>query len=1858
MVFLLIPSVKSFCQITVDFTSSQTTGCGSVNAAFSDLSNSTAGIITSWSWDLSGVTSSSASPGHIYSLPGSYTICLTVQDIQGNEGTLCKDNFITVFALPQPDFVADNPVGCAPLEVHYDDLSTTSGSNITEWIWGVGGSAGVITDDGTATEISSVYDVPDNYTISLTITDDNNCTNTVTKESYIQADELPILNISANQTSACVPPFQVNFSNNVIQPGVSYTWYFGNGASYNGAIPPSINYGQTGSYTITVIAETIDSGCKDTLILEDYIQVGKIASFTHSPESGCKDLVVEFTDTSPEPADSVYWSFGDGNFSTEFNPIYTYTNNGCYTATLIRYVGECVSSINSQTCIDVYNIPDVSFDMVNALGCIPPHDVDFNNQTIGGVSFEWDFGDGITSTEASPTHTYTDFGVYPVQLIATNSNGCSVTSMMDTVRIFPIESQLLTGDQFDCTPLDVTLMSGSNSYTPIVSWEWTLTNYSTAPVTIVESNDEFPNLTLTDTGRYEIQLIITNTLGCTDTAIYQNMIGVGMLPQADFVAMPDTGCVNDVITFTDQSSPFVDEWEWFFGDGETSGDQNPTHEYTSLGSFDVSLNAFHLGCMNTFMIEDYVYIDPPLAGFSVTMSCIDFLTVDVTDISLGATSVFYDFGVEGIDTDTSSSPNPTYIYTDEGEYYINQYVYNDSTGCSDTITLGITVGIPDANFAIPTTTGCVPLVVQVQDLSLFASEYEYSWLDPAGGLGTSPEGEEPILTFEAPGKYYDFKLLITDINGCQDSLVFTDTIYVNAVDANFAADPAAGCLPLDVTLIDQSSSLFGNVNEWEYTMIDFPGDTLTNQNSNYIFDDYGYFTVTLKATDDWGCYDSIVVDSAVFVTAPISDFSADTFGCTKAMVPFTALASGLGLSYSWDFGDGELSTEVHPEHQYQNEGAYTVCLTITDLNGCVHTACKQDYIVIADPVAAFAADTTSGFCPPLLVNFENNSLNASTYEWNFGDNSGLSNLENAAHVYTTPGIFDVTLIATSIAACSDTLTIPEMIDLDGPVGDFYFDQDTSCAPAPITFVANSVDYYTYTWDFGNGDQDTSANVVYDSLAYTYLEAGHYVTKLILKDNAGCQRVLESPDTIVIGSLDIDFLALDTALCGGENFTNFINTTVSSDSIEFIEWTFHGATPYNSNFNNVGVEYDTLGAFDVQLIMDNGICRDTLVRNDYIQTGAIPEVEFSPDPPTGCTPLSIQFTDLSSVEGSNIVSWEWDFGDSNTSTEQNPNHIFEDGSTSTFPINLTVTAETGCTQTGSDLIIVLPLPTFTIPTPATICQGEEVALIPDFPVDTIGYIYQWMPDPTLSCTNCFSPMANPLDTTTYTLITTNNFGCTYTSSVDVNVRPFAVPVITLSEDTTICINANTQLQATGGDDIFSYQWDTSTPGLSCYESCFNPVASPEVTSTYVLTVTNEGGCSTQDSVTVTVSNEYVPFAGDDRTICEGDTIQLSLSTGNDPQWINPQNLSCTYCDDPIAFPDQTTAYMVTAQTDFGCEIIDTIEIEVVHVSDISAGVDNTICDGETIMLEGIGEGTVTWTPQVSLDDPAILNPNASPIIATTYVIEVVNGECTMSDSVLIAVNENTEVSSIDMTICLGDSITLDVLGEADTYSWNFAESLSRTDVQDPLAYPTETTTYTVTAQLATCNPDTASATVFVNGIPQFRTTETRFFVSGQTVELIVYPEQEGELLYEWTPSTGLSCDDCASPSVAPDETTVYTLYVTDAETGCVEERTITVQELYSCPEELFAVPNAFSPNDDGFNDELELIISPSIESIESFQIYNRWGALVFATDDRYATWDGTFKGKPAHTGVYVYLLKVKCELDGETILKRGDITLVR
>ncbi|MEL6591454.1 MAG: PKD domain-containing protein, partial [Bacteroidota bacterium] len=511
-------------------------------------------------------------------------------------------------------------------------------------------------------------------------------------------------------------------------------------------------------------------------------------------------------------------------------------------------------------------------------------------------------------------------------------------------------------------------------------------------------------------------------------------------------------------------------------------------------------------------------------------------------------------------------------------------------------------------------------------------------------------------------------------------------ITVNGPQASITANPDSGCVPLNIQFNSQVIPTTPIVSyDWDYG----DGNVGTGANPTHTYTAGGNYPVSLVVTDAEGCTATANLANSILATEPIADFVAPfPSECPGFPVAFNNLSTGQALSYLWDFGDGNTSTASNPSHAYGVAGTYTVSLTITDVNACVHTETKTNYVTIADLTAGIFADTTTASCPPLLVNFQAISSlgSVSSYQWDFG-NGTVSSQANPSHIYAVPGTFDVTLILTTGSGCMDTAFAPSLIDLAGPYGTFSFGPDSGCPDLNVLVDVNPTNTVLYQYDMGDGTLQTSAD---SSYLHTYTLPGTYFPQILLNDGLGCDVLITSSDPIVVFPLPLaDFSASDTVVCDAGVSISFTDMSQAASGISSWQWDFgDGTTSVQANPSH---QYAQLGSYDVSLIVfSNDGCSDTLLRPGFIQVVSPPQADIALVDSVGCLIFTVGFADASIPANSPLSSWQWDFGDGSPSGNASlVTHAFD--SVGTFITQMIVTDSLGCMDTAYQSIEVLPLP---------------------------------------------------------------------------------------------------------------------------------------------------------------------------------------------------------------------------------------------------------------------------------------------------------------------------------------------------------------------------------------------------------------------------------------------------------------------------------------------------------------------------------------------------------------------------------------
>jgi gliding motility-associated-like protein len=1496
LLVLITFNLDAKSQVTANFTASPTSGCSPQIVNFNDQST---GNPIYWKWDLgNGTISYLQNPSATYFTPGQYTIKLVVEDGIGNKDSITKTQYINIFSIPVVNFTGTPLSGCVPLTVQFTDLSTSVGSPITTWLWDFG-------DGLTATAQNPVhtYTSAGNYNVTLQVTSAAGCTKTLTKNNYIHATNGVTANFTNTAPTGCSLPVTINFTNTSTGSGtLSYAWNFGDGGTST-AQNPSHSYAANGSYNVTLTVVS-SSGCSTTIVRPNAVVVGILrASFT-GPSSACVNIPTSFTNTSSPAPTSVLWNFGDGTTSTVLNPVKIYATAGTYTVKLIARLGTCSDSAISTIIINAK--PTAAFSATNRTACAPPLTVDFVNTSTSGANYNWDFGDGGTSTLQNPSHTYTTYGVFNVRLTVTNAAGCSaVLTLGGYVRILAPVVSITNLPKRGCAPLTTTFTSTITSPDPVVSYLWYLGDGSTSTL-------QNPTNTYA-AGSYNIKLVITTAGGCKDSATIIAGVIADEKPSPNFSATPRVACAKFDINFFDLSTGNPTRWLWDFGDGGVSTEQNPRHHYEDTGFFSIRLIIWNNSCPDTITFTNYVYINPPVAAFIKAFTCGIPKTITFTDHSVGPDEWLWNFG----DGTTSTLQNVIHTYADTGTYNIKLIVVNHTTGCTDETTQLIRIVDEKANFAASDTMICrnsSTVFSAIGNAPGTIANYDWDFGDGLTGTGSS------LTHIYTNAGLFTVTLIITDISGCKDTLTKPQYIRINGPVAAFTIPNAGSCKNTTVTFTDQSTDDgIHPITTWVWNYGDGITETRFSGPFSHSYSISGSFDVTLKTIDALGCTDSTLITHTIIVSNPLAGFTpSDTVSCANRTINFSNTSTGPNLTYLWNFGNGDTSTATNPSYVYIIEATYAVLLRITDQYGCTDSISKN--VRIAPPHASFTVSDTLSTCPPLIAHFTNTSVNAYEYSWDFGD-GGTSNAASPVHIYNNPGTFIAKLFITGPGNnCFDTVF--KRIVISGPSGTFSYTPVTGCSPLTVNFTASTLNNHSFIWDYNNGSTLATTD---SAVSYTYTLPGAYLPKMILVDQAGCLVPIPGADTINVYGAKAKFGYDGLPRCDA-GIVQFSDSSVINDPAIVYNWNFGDGN--TSALQNPSHLYTSPGSYNPKLIITTSRgCSDTATLPVAVRIVASPQADFT-NALSGCTPVSADFNASLVVPDTSAITWSWALGNGNTSTLQNPPQQTYT-TAQVYNIQLIASNSTGCKDTVDKSFEVYPIPTIQASGNVQICRGTPRQLMASG-----GATYIWSPALGLSCSNCPDPLASPDFNQKYLVTGSTVYGCKNIDSLSVTViQPF---LMDNKRDDTICVGSTVKLYATGAN---SYEWSPSA-GLNNITSAL-PIASPRTTTRYRVIGSDAYGCF-KDTGYTTIKVYPVPQvdAGKDITMKNGGqpiTITPTISPDvTNTYWLTAPGILYSNSPSVTVQPKTTTEYTVEVRNPGGCKSTDKIMVFV-------------LCDGANIFI---------------------------------------------------------------------------------------------------------------------------------------------------------------------------------------------------------------------------------------------------------------------------------------------------------------------
>jgi len=1483
-------------------------------------------------------------------------------------------------------------------------------------------------------------------------------------------------------------------------PISSWTWDFG-GGDFAYVKNPNYTYSTSGAKAVKLSIEDV-VGCRSEITYNVQVYDNPVADFKF--DTVCYGTPTVFHDLSTLGGGSSIverkWSFGDATSSDENTPSHVYQNIIAYNVTLeVKDNFGCKSNVIKPITINPLPVANAGQDQTICTGSCG------TLIATGGVLYSWSGAPANDTVSVCPSVT-TSYSV-----TVTNIYGCTAT---DGVNVTVVEANLANAgsDHTICVGGTATLDASASGSVHQYSW-----SISSTPDSIFATNvitQVSPTVTT-------IYTVTTNKAGCTssdnvavivnplpivnagvDTNICKGstikLIATGadsytwstglvgstieVTPSVNTAYMV-TGRTNAGCTATDDVTVFVtplqanagsdkticygdnvtlcindnnsnaNGWAWSNGEVTPCITVNPI---VSTTYFVTISNA--LGCTTSDNVAVIVNPAPTVdAGNNQTICA----GSNVSLTASGSSGVVYTWSTGPSLTATiTETPNAqtTYIVT----------ARNTATGCtaSDNVIVFVTP-IPNAN-AGPDRTTCNGSSAVLQA----TGGGTYVWSNGAG-TGSTVSVNPPVttnytVTVTKDGCTATDDVLVTFSNPpvvsasapktiCSGtSTIISATTGMDTYIWNTEPPSSDGIVvvtPSSTTIYQVTVSKYGCTNS-AYTIVTVQKPTVeaginrkiclgsctdliaTSPTAvSYQWDNGNngptmqvcpsvQTIYTVTATDNKGCM------ATDFVIVEVENLNPDAGPLQKicqgksANLVGTAVSSAGGLHYTWSNGPGTAQNTVSPIVTT----VYT--LTVSDANFCTAT---DDVIIEVLEIPVPDAGSNRTVCKNtdvVLTGTATGGLLPHSFKWSEGSAGSLQTVkvtENKAYQ----------LIVTDANGCSNSDDVIIGV-YDLPLANAGANQ-TICSNTSTTLNATanssgstSTGPYSFAWDHNLSPVATPG---------TPLLVTNTQYKLTVTDVNGCTA--SNNVTITINELPNADAGEDKTICKGKP------VTLTATGGGTYKWSCDNSpastitiSPESNTQVSVTVTKDGCSAIDVVNIAVNNS----------------PVVNASADKTSACKNTEVVL-DVTATGGSAPYTYNWNIEGNVKVGKTQPVTII-----ATTPYNVTVIDANGCESTSSIVITANELPVVSAGSNQTICKGATVTLTP-----TGGVTYSWSNGVTQA-----QNIVKPDVTTIYIVTGTNANGCTASNSVTITVN--ALPNVDAGIDKTICAGGEATLEATGAS---TYSWQ-SGPSNPTYK------VTPNVSTVYVVTGTDGNSCSASDNVTVHVNQLPTANAGADESICLNDEIILDGdANGGAPsynyEWSGVLGKSRT------VKPLSSMVYTLKVIDAKGCVATDDKVVTVNPLPNVSAGANQTMCEGGSVTLSATGASTYAWNPSGGV---------VSPVVTTIYTVTGTDAKgCSASNSVIVTVNPKPLADAgIDKTICAGGEVTLTANG-GDTYQW-----LDNSPGQSIKVTPNITTIYTVVVTGANGCSASDDVKVTVNPLPIADAGADKSICSGTSTSL--------------------------------------------------------------------------------------------------------------------------------------------------------------
>ncbi|MBS3915665.1 MAG: PKD domain-containing protein, partial [Bacteroidetes bacterium] len=831
-----------------------------------------------------------------------------------------------------------------------NNSSISSGSFTNDWRFGDGNTS-------SSTSPTKSYATRGNYTVNLITTSNNGCKDTASKPVRIYS--APSVVFTLNNSNQCKRTnlFTTTNSSTNTDGSLSYSWNFGDGYKPSSSAP-SHTYSSEGAYNIKLIA-TSSYGCVDSAVKSINVYPNTTVKFSVNDSDQCyagNNFI--FTNNSGISSGSFTndWRFGDGNTSSSISPTKSYTARGNYNVLLITKTNNgCLDTASKP--LRVYSAPAVSFSVNNNSQCLRSNLFTTSNNSTnsdGSLSYSWSFGDGFTSNNSAPVHSYSKNGNFNIRLVAQSAFGCEDSAALSITVSPQANAAFQMNDSDQCQRNNIfnfantsAIASGSLNY----SWDFGDGTYSAiaSPVKVYANR-----------GIYSVKLIAVSGAGCNDTLtkplrVYDN-------PVADFSLNTTAQCMRNNLFISGNNSSVQDgtlNYVWTFGDGFSSNAATPYHSYATAGNYSVVLMVSSTyGCGDTSSVSIKIH---PQVNLDFTVNnaqqCLEGNQVVVTDkstISSGTFTYNWTFGDGG----ASNISQPSYTYASAGDFLLQLIAVSDNN-CRDTASLGIKIlDKPNVRMQVNNPIQCLKgnlfvlnNISAIQDTGIIFYWNYNNQKDYSKTLN---------LQYNIPG-LYNVSLVAQNKIGCTATELKTLEVLPQP-NLAFSTNNNIQCFAGNLFHCTNSSSISDGSLNFIWNFGDGQTSTLNSPDVQYFKS--GDYEITLIGTSSAFCGDTINKKVTVLPTpkAEIKLLTAAELCLNNnefVAISNSSVESGM-VHLNWKCSDGYNTDDETFTHSFSDAGNYLLELLASSDDNCSDTQ-QISLNVNPSPVSKFA---TSGiyFC--------------------------------------------------------------------------------------------------------------------------------------------------------------------------------------------------------------------------------------------------------------------------------------------------------------------------------------------------------------------------------------------------------------------------------------------------------------------------------------------------------------------------------------------------------------------------------------------------------------------------------------------------------------------------------------------------------------------------------------------------------------------------------------------------------------------------------------------------------------------------------------------------------------------------------